>query len=63
MRKLGVTIAIVTIVAAFTVRAQDGRATLDAAAKAMGSSSLTTIQYSGSGTNAAFGQAYKPGGA
>jgi len=63
MRKLGVTIAIVTIVAAFTVRAQDGRATLDAAAKAMGSASLTTIQYSGSGTNAAFGQAYKPGGA
>ena len=62
MRKTGVTMAVVVIVAALSVRAQDGRATLDAAATAMGSGSLMSIQYSGTGTNAAFGQAYKPGG-
>jgi len=32
-----------------------------AAADAMGASELNTIQYSGSGTNYAFGQAYQPG--
>ena len=33
-----------------------------AAADAMGAASLNSIQYSGSGTNYAFGQAYTPGG-
>ena len=60
MRKAGVTLAILTIVAVFTVRAQDGRATIEAAATAMGATSLTSIQYSGTGMNASFGQAYRP---
>ena len=34
-----------------------------AAADAMGATNLTSIQFSGSGTNYAFGQAYTPGGA
>ena len=34
-----------------------------AAADAMGATNLNTIQFSGSGTNYAFGQAYQPGGA
>jgi len=62
MRKIVVTMATVAIVAAMTVQAQDGRATLDAAAKAMGVSGLNSIQYSGTGSNASFGQSYKPGG-
>jgi len=57
-----VTLAILTVVAVFTVRAQDGRATIEAAATAMGATSLTSIQFSGTGMNASFGQAYKPGG-
>src|SRR4051794_12986596 len=62
MRKVSLTLALVSLVAAIGVRAQDSRATLDAAASAMGAGSLTSIQYSGTGMNAAFGQAYKPGG-
>ena len=33
-----------------------------AAADAMGATNLNSIQFSGSGTNYAFGQAYTPGG-
>jgi len=33
-----------------------------AAAEAMGATNLNSIQFSGSGTNNAFGQAYSPGG-
>ena len=33
-----------------------------AAAEAMGATSLNSIQFSGNGTNYAFGQAYTPGG-
>src|SRR5262245_66432493 len=33
-----------------------------AAADAMGATNLNSIQFSGSGTNYAFGQAYSPGG-
>src|SRR5439155_24192594 len=62
MRKMIVTMAALSIVAAMTVRAQDGRATLEAAAKAMGATGLNSIQFCGNGTNASFGQAYKPGG-
>ena len=40
------------------LQAQGGKATLEAAAKALGD--VTTLQYSGSGSNNAFGQAFKP---
>src|SRR5437867_4029598 len=62
MRKVIVAMAVVATFAVLTVRAQDARATLEAAAKAMGSASLTSIQFSGNGMNAAFGQAFRPGG-
>jgi glyoxylase-like metal-dependent hydrolase (beta-lactamase superfamily II) len=62
MRKVVVTIAVVATVAVLTVRAQDARTTLDAAAKAIGSDSLTSLQFSGTGMNAAYGQAFRPGG-
>ncbi|OFW03435.1 MAG: hypothetical protein A3I61_16695 [Acidobacteria bacterium RIFCSPLOWO2_02_FULL_68_18] len=35
---------------------------LEAAAQALGAGALTSIQYSGNGTQYAFGQAYEPGG-
>jgi len=45
---------------AFSTFAQDASSAIAAASKAMGADSLTTIQYSGSGYDFAFGQAYSP---
>src|SRR5262245_11732509 len=42
------------------LRAQDARGVLQAAAKAMGAANVKTIQYSGTGWNAAVGQSYSP---
>jgi glyoxylase-like metal-dependent hydrolase (beta-lactamase superfamily II) len=42
--------------------AQDAAAVIDASAKAMGSATLQSIQYSGTGTNNSVGQAYTSGG-
>ena len=64
MRKI-VSVTFVIVVLAFasmTVHAQDRKTVLDAASRALGSTNLTSIQYSGVGTNNAFGQAYAPGG-
>src|ERR1700730_593416 len=43
-----------------TLRAQDARTVLQNAAQAMGAANVTTIQYSGTGWNAAVGQSYSP---
>ena len=43
-----------------TLRAQDARAILRAAADAMGTARVNTIQYSGTGWNAAVGQSFSP---
>jgi len=40
--------------------AQDARSVLQAASTAMGAANLRSVQYSGTGWNAAFGQAYSP---
>jgi hypothetical protein len=42
--------------------AQDARAVLQAADRAMGASGLKSVQYSGSGWTAAFGQSHDPAG-
>jgi glyoxylase-like metal-dependent hydrolase (beta-lactamase superfamily II) len=42
--------------------AQDAASVIDAAAKAMGTTTLQSIQYSGTGTNNSLGQAPSPGG-
>src|SRR5919204_235343 len=42
--------------------AQDAAAVIDASAKAMGSTTLQSIQYSGTGTNNSVGQAFTSGG-
>ena len=41
-------------------RAQDAKATLDAAAKALGAANLNSIQFSGRGSDYIFGQPYDP---
>jgi len=61
MRKTVLAAAIIFTAALLTARAQDVKATLAAASEAMGS--VQALQFSGRGTNAAFGQAYAPGGA
>ena len=40
--------------------AQDGASVISASSKAMGADNLTTIEYSGSGYDFVFGQAYSP---
>lgn len=43
-------------------RAQDATATLEAAAKAMGTTTLQSLRYTGTGSNNSLGQAYRSGG-
>ena len=62
MRRTALAILAILAPAAMAGQAQSGSATLAAAARALGAANLTSIQYSGSGTNNAFGQAYAPGG-
>src|SRR6185503_106748 len=62
MRTTAQAVSVIVALAVAAASAQDGTATLDAAARALGAATLTSIQYSGSGTNNAFGQAYAPGG-
>jgi glyoxylase-like metal-dependent hydrolase (beta-lactamase superfamily II) len=56
-RKLFVVVALSALIV--TLRAQDARAVLRAATEAMGAN-VKTIQYSGTGWNAAVGQSYSP---
>jgi hypothetical protein len=57
-RKLFVVVALSALIV--TLRAQDARAVLRAATEAMGAGNVKTIQYSGTGWNAAVGQSYSP---
>jgi glyoxylase-like metal-dependent hydrolase (beta-lactamase superfamily II) len=56
---LAATVSAVGFASLSVLRAQDAKATLETASKALGD--VTTIQYTGSGTNNAYGQAFKPG--
>jgi glyoxylase-like metal-dependent hydrolase (beta-lactamase superfamily II) len=49
------------VLAAPTGRAQDSKAVIEAAAKALGSTNLRTVQFSGWGFDYVFGQAHTPG--
>ena len=55
--------ALIAVLALMTVApaAQDARAVLQAAAKAMGADTIKTIEISGTGMNAAVGQSFAPG--
>lgn len=63
MRNVTVVFAAGVIAAALsvTLRAQNAPSPLDAAARALGSTGLHSIQYAGTGANFAFGQAYSAG--
>jgi glyoxylase-like metal-dependent hydrolase (beta-lactamase superfamily II) len=59
MRKLVTAIAVAAVFVSLTsLRAQDSKATLDAAAKALGD--VSSIQFSGTGTTNSYGQSFKP---
>src|SRR5438093_10492097 len=53
---------VVAIALAPKIIAQDAAVVIDASAKAMGSTTLQSIQYSGTGTNNSVGQAFTSGG-
>src|SRR2546422_508150 len=61
-RKVYVAAALLALIVAMreTLRAQDARGVLQAAVKAMGAANLKTVQYSGTGWNAAVGQSFSP---
>src|SRR5262245_8512999 len=62
IRRLYVVAALlaVIVVARNTLRAQDARSVVQAAMKAMGTANVKTLQYSGTGWNAAVGQSFSP---
>ena len=51
--------SVIVVFAAIAGHAQDGKAILDTAARALGATNLTSIPYSGTGTNNAFVQALR----
>jgi len=55
--------ALMTVTLAACSSQPPEEAALEAAAKALGATAVNSIQYSGSGLNHAYGQAYAPGGA
>jgi glyoxylase-like metal-dependent hydrolase (beta-lactamase superfamily II) len=60
---LGVPLTLLLLVASTPAVAQDGRAALEAAAKALGAPGLKSLEITASGFNFAPGQAQAPGGA
>src|SRR3990167_9221016 len=58
MKKTCVVVLAVATLASSDGRAQDGRSTLEAAAKALGAASVKTLEFSGWGYDYVFGQAY-----
>ena len=59
-KKLWVLVVVLSLMAGGTAAAQDARAILQAASTAMGAGNLRSIQYSGTGWNAAVGQSFSP---
>jgi len=62
MRHLALATSVALALSAVACRAPDEGSVLESAAEALGAANLDSIQYSGSGSNNAFGQAYEPGG-
>ncbi len=61
-RRVCVVAAVLALIVAMgdSPRAQDARGVLQAAVKAMGTANVKTVQYSGTGWNAAVGQSFSP---
>jgi glyoxylase-like metal-dependent hydrolase (beta-lactamase superfamily II) len=60
MAKTLASIALVVLLSPLTGYGEDGRATLDAVARALGAGGLRSVQITGSGANFAVGQNYTP---
>lgn len=60
MRKIVLAIVVMVAVAALIGHAQNPKATLDAATRAMGTPLLGNMQFTGVGSNYAIGQAFRP---
>jgi glyoxylase-like metal-dependent hydrolase (beta-lactamase superfamily II) len=60
MKKMPLVVLSGVMLASLAVLAQDTKAVIDTAAKAMGTASLESIQYSGTGSVFMFGQATRP---
>jgi glyoxylase-like metal-dependent hydrolase (beta-lactamase superfamily II) len=60
-KRLVFTLALLLLPAPMAAYAQDARATLEGAARALGASGLTSIEIKGSGSNFALGQSHVPG--
>ena len=61
MTRTAFSLIVVLALTASTAAAQDARTVLQAAAKNMGADTLKTIEFSGTGMNAAVGQSFAPG--
>jgi len=61
MRKLVALVAAIALFSPIAGYAQDGRATLESVAKAMGTTNLKSIEYTGTGASFAVGQSAVPG--
>src|SRR6266571_5469519 len=62
MKKMLVVVFVVAAIVPLSAAAQDAAPVIDASAKAMGSATLQSIRYTGSGTNNSVGQAFTAGG-
>ena len=60
LRFIGVSVAAVCLSASGSVLAQDAKAVISEASKAMGVDALNTVEYSATGYDFALGQAYNP---
>jgi len=62
MKKMLFVVFVVGVIVPLSAAAQDAASVIDASAKAMGSATLQSIRYTGSGTNNSVGQAFTAGG-
>src|SRR5215831_3757112 len=63
MKKTLLIVFVIGLIIPLNLAAQDATSLIDASAKAMGTSTLKSIRYTGTGTNNSVGQAYTSGGA
>src|SRR5439155_8267978 len=62
MKKMLFVVFVVAAIVPLSAAAQDAASVIDASAKAMGSATLQSIRYTGTGTNNSVGQAFTAGG-
>src|SRR5579864_9239926 len=61
-KTLWIGLVIMAVIMPLNAIAQDANSVIEASAKAMGTTALQSIRYTGTGTNNSVGQAFTPGG-